>query len=255
MSQAPPSLDTVEAVVRKQLSTALGGRRGMLEAAIPTIMFTVAFLTTKDLRTALLVSVTVAVVALLVRIVQRSTVQFVVNALVGIGIGALFALRAARAGGDANDQALAYFLPGLLYNAGYAVVLGLSAVVRWPLVGFMVGSVTGDPTAWHKDKQVVRLCQQLTWVLVAPCILRVMVQAPIYIAGKQEAMRPETAVAALGISKLAMGWPLQLASLALMVWLLARNATPIGETVEGEAEPAAERRSRSPSRSPSRPSA
>ena len=36
-------------------------------------------------------------------------------------------------------------------------------------------------------------------------------------------MNPETAVAALGISKLAMGWPLQLASLALMVWLLARN--------------------------------
>ena len=238
MTHVPPTLDTVEAVVRTQLSTALGGRRGMLEAAIPTITFTVAFLTTKDLRIALWVSVTVAVLALLVRIVQRSTIQFVVNALVGIGIGALFALRAAKAGGDANDQALAYFLPGLLYNAGYAVVLGLSNVVRWPLVGFMVGSVTGDPTAWHKDKQVVRLCSQLTWVLVAPCILRVMVQAPIYVAGKQEAMRPETAVAALGISKLAMGWPLQLASLALMVWLLARNATPIGDTVEAEQHPA-----------------
>jgi hypothetical protein len=193
------------------------------------------------------------VIALVVRIVQRSTVQFVVNALVGIGIGALFALRAARAGGDANDQALAYFLPGLLYNAGYAVVLGLSNVFRWPLVGFMVGSVTGDPTAWHKDKQVVRLCSQLTWVLVAPCILRVMVQAPIYIAGKQDAMRPETAVAALGISKLAMGWPLQLASLAVMVWLLARNATPIGETVEDDSQPASrsESRSESPSESES----
>jgi hypothetical protein len=253
VTHAPPTLDTVEAVVRTQLSTALGGRRGMLEAAIPTIMFTVAFLTTKDLRTALSVSVTVALIALVVRIVQRSTVQFVVNALVGIGIGALFALRAARAGGDANDQALAYFLPGLLYNAGYAVVLGLSNVFRWPLVGFMVGSVTGDPTAWHKDKQVVRLCSQLTWVLVAPCILRVMVQAPIYIAGKQDAMRPETAVAALGISKLAMGWPLQLASLAVMVWLLARNATPIGETVEDQSQPASrsESRSESPSESES----
>ena len=230
----PVTAATVEGVVRAQLSSALGGRRGMVEAAIPTITFTVAFLTTRDLRIALWFSVTVAVLALLVRIVQRSTIQFVVNALVGIGIGALFALRAAKAGGDANDQALAYFLPGLLYNAGYAVVLGLSNVVRWPLVGFMVGSVTGDPTAWHKDKQVVRLCSQLTWVLVAPCILRVLVQAPIYIAGKQEAMRPETAVAALGITKLAMGWPLQLASLALMVWLLARNATPIGETVDEE---------------------
>ena len=125
VTQAPPTLDTVEAVVRKQLSTALGGRRGMLEAAIPTIMFTVAFLTTKDLRTALVVSVAVAVVALLVRLVQRSTVQFVVNAP-GRHRHRLRSSRcaAARAGGDADDQALAYFLPGLLYNAGYAVVLG-----------------------------------------------------------------------------------------------------------------------------------
>ncbi len=224
-----PTVDTVEAVVRAQLSTALGGRRGMLEAAIPTVLFTISFLTTKDLKLALWVSVTAAVIALVVRLVQRSSIQFVVNALVGIGIGALFALRAARAGGDANDQALAYFLPGLIYNAAYALALGLSAVVRWPLVGFMVGSVTGDPTAWHKDHQVVKLCSQLTWVLVAPCILRVVVQAPIYVAGREEAMRPETAVAALGIAKLAMGWPLQLASLALMVWLLARNATPVSD--------------------------
>ena len=34
-------VDTVEAVVRQQLSTALGGRRGMVEAAVPTLLFTV----------------------------------------------------------------------------------------------------------------------------------------------------------------------------------------------------------------------
>jgi hypothetical protein len=226
---AGPTLDTVEAVVRRQLAVALGGKRGMVEAAVPTIMFTVAFLSTKDLRLALVLSVSVAVAALAVRLVQRSSVQFCVNALLGIGIGAFFALRAARAGGDPNDQALAYFLPGLLYNAGYAVVLSLSALVRWPLVGFLVGSVTGDPTAWRRDPQIVRLCTRLTWVLVAPCVLRVVVQAPIYLAGRSGSMDPEAAVAALGISKLAMGWPLQLGSLALMVWLLARNATPVEE--------------------------
>ena len=231
------SVETVEAVVRAQLSKALGGRRGMVEAAVPTLLFTIVWLTTRELQLALMVSVAVALLLLAVRLVQRSTVQFVVNALVGIGIGWLFVNMSARGGGSENDQALAYFLPGILYNTVYSLVLSFTCLIRWPLMGFMVGSVTGDPTAWHKDKQVVRLCSQLTWVLVAPCILRVMVQAPIYIAGKEEAMRPETAVAALGITKLAMGWPLQLASLALMVWLLARNATPIGETVEGEAEP------------------
>ena len=41
--------ETVEAVVRQQLSRALGGRRGMAEAAVPTILFTVTWLTQRDL--------------------------------------------------------------------------------------------------------------------------------------------------------------------------------------------------------------
>ena len=41
------SVDTVEAVVRAQMAKALGGRRGMVEAAVPTIVFTVLWLTTR----------------------------------------------------------------------------------------------------------------------------------------------------------------------------------------------------------------
>lgn len=224
---ATSAADTVEAVVRRQLSVALGGKRGMLEAAVPTILFTITFLTTKELRIALGVSLAAAIIALVVRLVQRSSIQFVVNALLGIGVGAFFALRAARAGGDANDQALAYFLPGLLYNAGYAVVMSVSNLVRWPVMGFMVGSVTGDLTGWRRDPQMLTLCSRLTWVLVAPCVLRVVVQAPIYLAGRSRSMDPEAAVAALGIAKLLMGWPLQLAALGAIIWLLARDKTPV----------------------------
>ncbi|HEX6248059.1 MAG TPA: DUF3159 domain-containing protein [Nocardioidaceae bacterium] len=232
---------TVEAVVRAQLAHALGGRRGMLEAAVPTLIFTLTFITTKDLQGSLLVSVAAAVVLLVVRLVQRSSVQFVVNSLFGIGIGAFFAWRSAQGGGDVNDQALAYFLPGIIYNAGYAVVITLSILARWPVVGFMVGSVAGDPTAWHRDPQVVRLTSNLSWMLVVPCVVRVVVQLPLYLAGKSGAMDPDAAVAALGFSKILMGWPLQLAALGAMVWLLARDRTPVGVPVrvdEGD-EPAA----------------
>jgi hypothetical protein len=218
---------TVEAAVRRQLSKALGGRRGMLEAAVSTIAFTVLFLTLHDLRLAVLISLGCALVLLAARLVQRSTPQFVLNSLVGIGIGALFAWRAARGGGDAGDQALAYFLPGILYNAGYAVVMVLTILTRWPVVGFMVGSVTGDPTAWHSDRAVVRLCSHLTWLLVLPCVLRVAVQAPMYLAGRNGWWEDSAAVAALGTAKLVMGWPLQVAALAAMAWLLSRNRTPV----------------------------
>lgn len=222
-----PTVDTVESVVRSQLSKALGGRRGMVEAAVPTLLFTITWLTSRNLQVAVGVSIGAAVLLLVVRLVQRSTVQFVVNAMVGVGIGWLFVSMSAHRGGSADDQALAYFLPGIIYNAVYTLVLSLTCLIRWPLVGFMVGSVTGDPTAWHKDRQVVRLCTTLTWLLVLPCLLRVAVQAPLWLAGSSGTLDAGTAVAALGVLKIALGWPLQIAALAGMAWILSRNRTPV----------------------------
>ena len=170
-------------------------------------------------------------VLLVLRVAQRQSVQFVLNSLVGIGIGSLFAWMSARNGGDADQQALAYFLPGLIYNAGYATLMALSNLVGWPLVGFMVGSVAGDPTDWHRDSQIVRLCRNLTWMLALPCVARVAVQLPIWVAGKT-AEDPSPMIAALGVTKIAMGWPLQILALAGMAWLLARNHTPVEQPAE-----------------------
>lgn len=206
---------TVEDVVRAQLSQALGGRRGMLEGALPTLGFTLTYLPTRELRLALGVGIGLAVTLLVVRLVQRQPVQFVVNSLVGIGIAAIFASRS----GKAEDV----FLPGIVYNALYTAVLTLSILVRWPLVGVMIGSVTGDLNAWRSDPGIVRLCSRLTWVLVLPCALRVAVQYPLYRAGE---------VGWLGVSKIALGWPLQVAALAAMVWLLARGRTPLHRPAE-----------------------
>ncbi|QFG20863.1 DUF3159 domain-containing protein [Actinomadura sp. WMMB 499] len=204
--------DTVEAAVRAQLSKALGGIRGMLEAAAPVTAFTLTFVVLDEVRTAVFAGIGAAVVLLLVRILQKSNPQFVLNSLLGIAIAAFFALRS----GDAEDA----FLPGIMLNAAYGVGLTFSILVRWPAVGFIIGSVTGDPTAWRSDPGIVKLCSRLTWLLVLPCVLRVAVQYPIYIgAGDQSGL--------LGAAKIGMGWPLQVAALAAMAWLLARGRTPI----------------------------
>ena len=226
-TEAAPSLETVEAVVRRQLATALGGRRGMIEAAVPTLLFTITWLTQRNLTLALTISVAAALLLLAVRLVQRTTPQFVLNALFGIGIGWVFVRISASRGGDEDAQALAYFLPGILYNGVYGLVFAFTCVIGWPVVGFMVGSVTGDPTAWHQDKQVVRLCTRLTWLLALPCVLRVLVQGPIWLAAHAGRMEADTAVALLGVLKIGLGWPLQLAALGAMVWVLGRNQTPI----------------------------
>lgn len=225
----PATVETVEQLVRAQLSKALGGPRGIVEGAVPTAAFTIAYVITDELRTALIGAVGLAALMLVVRLIQRSTVQFVLNALFGIGIGALFAARAGGGGGGGDDQALAYFLPGIIYNAAYSVVLVLSVLTRWPLVGFLVGAVTGDPTTWREDRAMVKLCSRLTLLLATPCIVRVLVQVPLYQAEK---------VGWLGTSKVVMGWPLQVAALGAMVVLLARGHTPLAaESLASEPTP------------------
>jgi hypothetical protein len=202
--------DTVEALVRSKLAEAFGGGRGIVESAVPTIAFTLTYVTTRELKLALSISIGLTVLLLLVRLVQRSNPQFVINALVGIGIAAMFASRS----GDARDV----FLPGIIYNAAYAAVFAFSILIKWPVFGFMIGALVGDLTAWHSDRAMRRLCSNLTWMFVLPCVIRVLVQYPLWLGDQ---------VALLGTMKVVMGWPLQIASLVGMGWILARNSTPL----------------------------
>lgn len=204
------SHQTVEQAIRAQIARAVGGRRGVVEGAVPTLVFTVAWLTSHDLKLSLILGIGGTVIALAIRIIERSTIQFALNALVGISVAAIFAARS----GDAKDV----FLPGILYNAGYAAVFIVSILIGWPLLGFLIGSVTGDATAWHHDPGIVRLCSRLTWLLVVPCILRVAVQYPLYLGDH---------IAWLGTAKIALGWPLQIAAFTAMAWLLSRDSTPV----------------------------
>ncbi len=238
MSAVPDHLgvDTVEALVRRQLAAALGGRRGLIEAAVPGVVFTVLWLTTKELQWALIASLAVAGAALLARIVQRSSPQYVLNAIFGIGIGWVFVRWAESSGGSESDQALAFFLPGILISLGYTVVLGASCLAGWPMLGFMLGSVTGDATAWHKDKQIVKLCSRLTWVMLLPGAIGVLLQGPVWLLGHNGTIDADHAVVAILVLRTGLGWVLRIGSWSAMIWLLARNATPL----EQASEPAAD---------------
>ncbi|WP_150245933.1 DUF3159 domain-containing protein [Nocardiopsis quinghaiensis] len=228
-TEDPPAVteDTVEALVRSQLSKALGGKRGMVEAAMPTLTFTVSYVLTSELRTSIGLGVAAALLLGGVRLLQRSSAQYVVTSLFGIGIAAVFAMRS----GNAADA----FLPGIIYNAVYAVVLSLSVLVRWPAIGLMIGPFIGnkeDFTSWRSNPAVLSLASRLTWLLVLPCVIRVLVQYPLWMA---ETYGWADTFGLLGLSKIAMGWPLQVAAFAAMVWVLARGRTPLDERGEGTA--------------------
>lgn len=219
---------TVEALVRTKLAEALGGKRGMVEAAIPTLTFTLSYVISSELRLSIILGVAAALMLGVLRLVQRSSMQYVLTSLFGIGIAALFAMRS----GNAADA----FLPGIIYNAVYAVVLSLSVLVRWPAIGLMIGPFIGnkeDFTSWRSNPAVVKLASRLTWLLVLPCVIRVVVQYPLWLA---DSNGWADTFALLGISKVAMGWPLQVAAFTAMVWVLARGRTPL-EQEEGATEP------------------
>jgi hypothetical protein len=206
--------ETVEALIRHRLGTALGGWRGSVETALPTVVFVALWSLRKDVGVAAGAALAVALVLAVVRIVQRSSLSHVAGAVFATAIAAFFAVRSGRAE--------AAFLPGILTNAGFLAATLVSIATRWPAVGFLVGAgdprAQEDPFAWRRDRGMVRVCSRLTWVLVGTYAVRLAVMVPLYLAAE---------VAWLGAAKIALGWPLWVASIALMGWLLLAGHTPL----------------------------
>jgi hypothetical protein len=210
----PRRFQYVEEFVRHQLSVSLGGARGMIESALPFVAFTIAWLIGRQLYPALAAAVGVAIILAVIRLVQRQSVKFVIQAVIPTAIAALVATRTGRA----ED----IFLPGILYNGGLAVVSMITIAIRWPLVGFIIGAALGDPTGWAKDRGLVRMTSKLTAVLAVPYIARFVIQLPLYFAGQ---------VVLLGIAKVALGWPLLIAALFVMGLMLSKGRTPMADSV------------------------
>lgn len=209
---------TVEELVRHRLSAALGGWRGLVDSAVAPLAFLVGWLTTRDLMVSVGASLAVMLVALVVRVARRETLQFALGGIVVTAVAAFIASRTGRA----QDV----FLPGILLNLALAVVFAVSMVSRWPVVGFLVGAVTEEPTAWRRDRGVVSLCQKLTGLLLAGYLVRAGVQLPLYLAGH---------TTALAVTKLVLGWPLLLLGIAIAGVMLLRGRTPLQAT-HAEAE-------------------
>ena len=205
---------TVESLIRERLSSALGGARGSLETALPTVAFVVAWTLRHDVTIAVSASAAIVLILLVVRLATRQTPRYVLSAVVATAIAAFFALRSGRA----EDA----FLPGILTSAAWGVASLVSVVVRWPLVGFIVAAgdpqMAQDPTAWRRDRGLVAVCQRLTMVLVGLYAVRVVVMFPLYLAGQ---------VTLLGVAKIALGWPAYLFAVAIMGMMLVRGKTPL----------------------------
>lgn len=245
---ALPTFVTVEELLRARLRAVVGGWRGALESALPTVAFVLVWTRSADVRSAVIAAGAALALLAALRVARRETVRFLGYAAVGVGIAAFFALRSGRA----EDA----FLPGMIQTGAFGLAMAVANLVRWPLFGFLIGA--GDPelveasdrlrrssrrgaaqdaqararasadeaavkeafTGWRRHSGMVSVASRLGWVIVALDAVRLLIMVPLYLRGE---------VAALGIAKILLGWPAYLLAVLVMGLILLRGHTPLDE--------------------------
>ncbi|GAA4562016.1 DUF3159 domain-containing protein [Micromonospora coerulea] len=189
----------------EQMADQLGGWRGLVESSIPVVVFVLANVV-GELRPAVVASVAVALLIAGLRLAQRRPVRHAVNGLLGIAVGAAIALRT----GEERD----FYLPGIFYGIGYGLALLVSAAVRQPLVGWIWSVLVAKGRAeWRDDPRLVRTFTQLTVLWGVVWLAKVGVQAGLYLAHQDTA---------LGVARLALGYPPYALLLLITVWAVRR---------------------------------
>jgi hypothetical protein len=190
------------------LQAMIGGPRGLAESILPMTVFTVVWAFTHDVQRSVLAALVPAVVFLLWRLVAREPVTQALGGLIGIGLGAGLALVTGRA----QD----FFVPGIVKNLALAAVYAISSLVRYPLIGLLLGFTLGEELHWRRVPRRMRVYQQATWVWVGLFAVRALVQGRLYTQGN---------AAALGFVNLLLGLPLFGVAIGL-TWLLVRRVPP-----------------------------
>ncbi|WP_047519425.1 DUF3159 domain-containing protein [Microbacterium sp. ZOR0019] len=193
----------------KVVWSAMGGWRGILESVLPSLAFVIIFtIRPEPLILSLGVSVGLAAVFTVVRLLQKSPPSAALGGLVAAVAAAALALWTGRGADN--------FVPGLITNAVYGTVILVSALIGWSLIGLAVGFLMGEGTTWRSHRRKRRAYFWLGIAWAALFFARLAVQLPLYLAGD---------VTALGTLKLVMGLPL-FAPLIAVTWLVVRALHP-----------------------------
>ena len=200
------------------LQAMIGGPRGLAESILPMTVFTVVWAFTHDVQRSVLAALVPAVLFTLWRLVAREPVTQALGGLLGIGLGAGLALVTGRA----QD----FFVPGIVKNLAFAALYALSSLVRYPLIGLLLGFTLGEELRWRRVPRRMRVYQQATWVWVGMFAVRALVQGRLYTQGD---------AATLGFVNLLLGLPLFGVAVGL-TWLIVRRVPPVRATPEEPAQ-------------------
>lgn len=191
----------------ESLADLLGGRRGAVDATVPPVAFAIGWLAA-GLWGGVVAAVLAGTAVAGWRWRRGDRPRSVLIGLLAVCVAALIALRTGRA----TD----FFLVQLVSNAASGLAWMVSIVVRWPLLGVLVGAVLGQRGRWRRDPALLRAYGRGSWVWVATYLLRLAVFVPLWLGGQ---------VVALVVARVALTWPLVAAALAVS-WLVIRRSLP-----------------------------
>lgn len=213
------SSSPARAGVDTSLVDAFGGVRGMIDMTVPGLVFLVVYTITQNLTASCVAAMGVTVALGVVRLVRKETLKHAFGGVMGVGIGAFIAYKS----GKPQD----FYLPSMIYGVVLGVIYLVSNLVRWPLIGVLLGPVLGENMTWRtRNPGRLKAYTLATWVWVALFALRAVILFPLYWAGN---------VTALGIAKIALGVPPWLVAIYLSWLILSRAPAPIKVLEEQEA--------------------
>jgi hypothetical protein len=194
---------------RDKVIDAFGGKKGLVDSGIPSVVFLIVFNVMRDLQSALIAAISISAVLTIIRLIKRDTIQHAMSGFIGILICAWFANRT----GNPSDL----YIPKLLTNLGYGTVYLIANLAGWPILGLVLGPILGENLLWRNHPERKKVYIQAGWLWVGMFFTRIAVQYPIYRSGN---------VNLLGTVNLAMGYPLFLAT-AYGSWLIIRRVPSV----------------------------
>ena len=190
----------------KSLLSSVGGVQGLIETTLPGFLYVLSYSIFRNLTISIALVVG-AVIALSVRhFLKKRPVTQLLGSLVAIGIAIALTL---RPGGQAQD----FYLKDFWINGAYGSALLFSILIRFPLVGVLVGFLTNQGLNWRKEPRKVRYFDLVTLLWVGLFATRLAVELPLYFSGN---------VVILGFVKIVLGLPFYL-TMIWVSWLLLRG--------------------------------
>ncbi|ADD43563.1 DUF3159 domain-containing protein [Stackebrandtia nassauensis] len=191
----------------ESLASLLGGRRGAVDATIPPLAFGLAWwLSSGSVLTGVAVAVAASAALAAWRLGRGSKPRSVLVGLAGVCVAGMIALYTGRA----ED----FFLLRILSNGGSLLAWAISIVIRWPLLGVVVGVVLGQKIRWRRDPALVRAYGRASWIWVGQYAVRLLVFIPLWWFGF---------AGALAVAQAVLTWPLVAVCLAVSWWVLRRS--------------------------------